>query len=135
MRYQSGLVTLMVLSMGCIDVPPLNEQAAMERGKHIASETFNALSSRLQAQVASTGPAGAVEYCSLAALPLVDSIARANHAVVKRTSLLVRAPHDAPDGEELAQLHAYDGPGKQAKNYCPLCEQPVPTVSYSTHRS
>ena len=120
MRYLSALVILMVLFTGCTDVRPLDEQAAMERGKHIAAETFNALSSRLQAQVASSGPAGAVEYCSLNALSLVDSIALANRAVVKRTSLSIRAPHDAPDGEELAQLQAYDKAWKAGEELLPV---------------
>lgn len=50
------------------------------------------------------GPAHAVEYCSLRALPLVDSISAAEGVRIKRTSDRLRAAHDAPDADEARAL-------------------------------
>ncbi len=51
-----------------------------------------------------SGPAGALNYCSLAALPLVDSLAATQGVHIKRTSDRIRALHDRPDGDEQRRL-------------------------------
>lgn len=89
----------------CTATPPLDETAALEKGKRITSATFQTLSARLSAAMQAGGPAHAVEYCSLNALPLVDSISVAEKVHIKRTSDRLRAAHDAPDTDEKRALH------------------------------
>lgn len=93
-------LSVLVLLAACTAAPTLDESAALEKGQGIASATFKALSARLGAAMQSGGPAHAVEYCSLSALPLVDSISAAEGVHIKRTSERLRAPHDAPDADE-----------------------------------
>ena len=76
----------------------------MEKGQRIASATFQALSARLGAAMQEGGPAHAVQYCSLSALPLVDSVSAAEDVHIKRTSDRLRAAHDAPDDDEKRAL-------------------------------
>jgi len=55
--------------------------------------------------MASDGPSGALQYCSVAALPLVDSLSVAQGLRIKRTSDRTRAPQDAPDADEQRRLN------------------------------
>ena len=85
--------------------PPFNEAAAMEKGNGIADASFQALSERLQEAMRSGGPAHAVQFCSVNALPIIDSLSQANNARIRRTSDRVRARHDVPDQEEMQVLN------------------------------
>ncbi len=97
---------MVVLVWSCTPAPtPFDEAAAIERGRGIAGATFQQLSARLQAAMASEGPSGALQYCSVAALPLVDSLSAAQGVRIKRTSDRIRAPHDAPDADEQRRLN------------------------------
>ncbi len=98
------ITTLLVWS--CTPAPtPFDEAAAIERGRGIAGATFQQLSTRLQAVMASDGPSGALQYCSVAALPLVDSLSALQGVRIKRTSDRVRALHDRPDADEQRRLN------------------------------
>ncbi len=86
----------------------LIDQQYLNKGKEIASATFNALSAKLQAAIKEGGIKNAIEYCNLAALPVVDSLSAVHGANIRRTSLKVRNPQDAPtvlEKEILTQLH------------------------------
>lgn len=82
------------------------EKAAIERGATLAEASFNALSARLQQAMKEGGPAHAVDFCSLNALPIVDSLSSTYGAHIRRTSDRVRAPHDKPDAEEARIMDA-----------------------------
>lgn len=100
-----AIIVLALLGACTASPPPLDEAAAIERGRGIAGAAFQQLSARLQAAMASGGPAGALQYCSMAALPLVDSLSTAQGLRIKRTSNRIRAPHDAPDADEQRRLN------------------------------
>lgn len=72
----------------------------MEKGALLAEGSFKALSARLQQAMKEGGPAHAVDFCSLHALSIVDSLSNMHAAHIRRTSDRVRAPHDKPDAEE-----------------------------------
>lgn len=101
------VITALLLSACAPSVKPIDEAAAVERGQALAQASFQALSGRLKQAMAEGGPAHAVAYCNTAALPLVDSLSQVHGARIKRTSLKLRAPHDAPDPAEREQLEAY----------------------------
>lgn len=75
-----------------------------ERGKMIAGQTFQALSSTLRSKMEEGGPELAVDFCRLHALPITDSVARANEAMIRRTALRWRNPANAPDSIEKVNL-------------------------------
>ncbi|HMN06689.1 MAG TPA: DUF3365 domain-containing protein [Flavobacteriales bacterium] len=83
---------------------PFDEAGAIQRGQSIAKATFEQLFARVKAKMESEGPVGAVDYCSVAALPLVDSLSQVQGVRIKRTSDRLRAPHDAPDADEQRRL-------------------------------
>jgi len=87
--------------------PPLDEAGALERGRSIAAASFQALSARLRDAMGEGGPAHAVEYCSVAAPLVADSVSTLHAVRIKRTSDRVRAAHDVPDGHERERLEAY----------------------------
>lgn len=82
-------------------------QTYLEKGKAIAGATFTALSTKLQSALQEGGVAHAIEYCQLNAFPLVDSLSAVHGAEIRRTSLLVRNPKDAPTAVERAVLETY----------------------------
>lgn len=96
-----------LVAAGCgTAYPEAEEKAALEKGAGIAEASFKALSSRLQAAMQEGGPAHAVDFCSLHALSIMDSLSTAHHATIRRTSDRVRAPHDRPDAQEARVLEA-----------------------------
>lgn len=104
-RHALGTVLLLAPLLACgPGQPPFDEADAIARGQAIAMGAFQQLSGRLQGAIARHGTAGAVAYCSQAALPLVDSLARAQGVRIKRTSDRLRAAHDAPDADEQRRL-------------------------------
>lgn len=104
--------------------PGLTEEESqlyLEKGQQVAGATFMALSGQLQAALKEGGVPKAIEYCKLAALPLVDSLSELHQADIRRTSVKVRNPQDAPD--ELERKILDDYARKEAAG-----EDPVPVV-------
>ena len=81
--------------------------AYLQKGKTITSATFATLAGELKAAMQSGGVTNAVSYCNLAAYSLVDSLSKVHNAQIRRTSLKVRNPKDAPSSQELAVLKTY----------------------------
>lgn len=83
------------------------QEAFLEKGTDITTATFSALSGKLKSALQEQGVAGAVNYCKLAAYPLVDSLSMAYDAGIRRTSLKARNPRNKPAEAELPILQAY----------------------------
>ncbi len=91
----------------CGTPQPLVEAAAIEKGRAIAEASFQTLMAQVTSAMQEGGPEHAVQYCSLQALPLVDSLSHVHGVRIKRTSDRVRAPHDSPDTDERRALEHY----------------------------
>ncbi len=78
-----------------------------KHGKEIAQSSFKALSSQLKQVMQAGGVKNAASYCNVAALPLTDSLSNKYNAVIKRTSLKLRNPKNAPDSLEAKMLAMY----------------------------
>lgn len=78
-----------------------------KQGKTIAQESFKALSGQLKTAMKARGVASAVGFCNVMAMPLTDSLSSTYGAVIKRTSLKLRNPANAPDSMELKMLKIY----------------------------
>ncbi len=78
------------------------QQAAM-----LADTAQKLLGQTLMSTIRNEGVPAAVAYCNVVAYPLVDSLAKANGATIKRASLRVRNPKDAPEDWEKEILEAY----------------------------
>lgn len=85
-----------------------NNDVFLKKGKQVAKATFKTLSENLQKAMKKGGVPNALEYCNLAAMPLVDSLSKVHDAEIRRTSLKVRNPKNKPTPQELEQLQAYE---------------------------
>lgn len=78
-----------------------------EQGRFLAQTAQESLLTTLQAAIAREGIEGAVRYCNLQALPLMDSLSKTHKATIGRTSLQLRNPANAPTELEQQLLEAY----------------------------
>ena len=78
-------------------------------GDSAAMSLVRTLGGRLNAHMASDGPAGAIAFCSVQAQSLTDSVSGAlgEGWAVKRTTLRTRNPRNAPDSLEAAALRYF----------------------------
>lgn len=94
-----------------------------EKGQAIAAATFAALSSRLTTAIEENGIAGAMDYCNLVALPLVDSLSGVHNATIRRTSLKVRNAKDAPQDWEQGILTDFEKAVQAGQDLKPVVKQ------------
>lgn len=90
--------------------PPLSveaQQAALDRGKAIAAETFSLLSSNLQAAIQSGGISNALPFCSLAASPLTAGMAEKHGVTLRRITHQPRNPASRATDAELAVVKSF----------------------------
>jgi hypothetical protein len=116
------------LMQACDSTPKIHPLSQTEKdrymrdGKNITLVTFSALSSRLGKAIQEQGIQGAVSYCNVAALPLTDSLAALNHVEIKRTSLQLRNPENAPTEAEKNMLLAFDAQEKAGTELQPVVQ-------------
>lgn len=80
---------------------------AFKQGRFLSQTAQESLLVTLQAAIGREGVEGAVDYCNLQALPLMDSLSAAHKATIGRTSLQLRNPANAPSELEQQLLEAY----------------------------
>lgn len=85
----------------------LPDSVYLARGQAMAAATFATLSRNLQGAMQSGGVNEAVNYCKLAAYPLVDSLSEVHDARIRRTAERVRNPENAARPHEKEVLAAY----------------------------
>ncbi|MCB0771111.1 MAG: DUF3365 domain-containing protein [Flavobacteriales bacterium] len=133
MGSKAALLCIVLALHACTMAPDLDEAAAMEKGAAIANSSFQALSTALQAAMKQGGPVHAVEFCSLNALPLTDSLSMVHSARIRRTSERWRALRDAPDAEEMKVLRDLDSAwndGKEGGTLKPILKVGSDSVAY-----
>lgn len=82
-------------------------EEAFRQGGEIADKASAKLLAALQEAIEKEGISGAVEFCNLKAFSLTDSSAGSNDTAIKRTSLELRNPENAPTKTEQQLLEAY----------------------------
>lgn len=88
------------------EVEILNE--AMLWGDSISTEAQNQLITSLQNAVAEKGVLGAIEFCNIQALPILEGVSQKYGVVIRRASNRYRNPADQPTEEEKPILDAYE---------------------------
>jgi hypothetical protein len=79
----------------------------LNKGQEITQAAFDTLSKTLQSAIAERGPAGAIEFCNIQALPITTSATTDNVFEIKRTSLKIRNPQNTPTDFEKDVLNLY----------------------------
>ena len=105
------------------DEASLSKEEYVKKGKEIASQTFSVLSSHLQQAMKEGGVSQAIKHCNLAAMPLVDSLSEVHNARIRRTSLKLRNPQDAPTYSEQAILESFAKAKMEGKSLEPLVQK------------
>ncbi|MDW8297246.1 MAG: DUF3365 domain-containing protein, partial [Raineya sp.] len=77
----------------------LNQVNYLEKGNEITMATQTALLHTVSKAIAEKGSHGAVEYCNLKALTIVDSLSKANNCQIRRVSDKYRNPQDKAQNE------------------------------------
>ncbi len=78
-----------------------------EKGKSIAKASFMTLAGNMKKAMKAGGPPNAIKFCSMKAMALTDSLSKAHHATIRRTSDKLRNPANQPSALEAKQLEAY----------------------------
>lgn len=95
----------------------------LNKGRQIAQATFAELSGQLSQAMAEGGVPSALKYCNVVAYPLVDSLSMVHDAVIRRTSMKVRNPKDAPTEAEKVMLQTYHEQAAAAEELKPHVKQ------------
>jgi len=100
--------------------PSFDQKTYKLKGMVIAKTTFKAFKSKIEAVAAKDGLSGVVDFCQKNALKLTDSMGKAHHVVIKRTSHKLRNPNNKPDIDEEAVLNEYLKLQKEQKPMTPV---------------
>lgn len=92
------------------------------KGKEIAAASFKKLSEQLMAQMKEGGPAQAIPFCNMEAVPLVDELSKEYNAIIKRTSDQLRSCDNEPTDRELDIINEYQELLKANKPIAPIVE-------------
>ncbi|MFP4624058.1 MAG: DUF3365 domain-containing protein [Gemmatimonadota bacterium] len=107
---------------GEADLDDATRARVVALGDSAAMSLVRRLGGELNRQLATDGPAGAVQFCAGEAQALTDSVSDALGAgwAVKRTTLRARNPRNAPDSLESAALryfHEADAAGQEREHW------------------
>ncbi|MHA7129482.1 Tll0287-like domain-containing protein [Algoriphagus namhaensis] len=83
-------------------------QEAMIWGDSISTEAQRQLITALQNAIAEGGPAGAIDFCHVNALPILAEVAEPHSITIRRASNRYRNPADQPTEREKPILEAYE---------------------------
>lgn len=104
------LTALLLFEASCNQNRELNEEARAElidRGNSVSQKLASALMTNLSAQIRQDGIAEAINFCSVAAIPLTDSISDQEGVKVSRVSHLNRNPNNAANEQEMEIIEKY----------------------------
>lgn len=79
----------------------------LEKGAAISGKLLTTLMDELQTEIRENGIPGAINYCSLYAIALTDSISRMEQVDLSRVSHRFRNPANAADEKEIEMIEKY----------------------------
>lgn len=100
--------------------PDSTEINFLQEGQKIAAISFGVLGGRLQNALAEGDVPYAIQYCNLAAMPIMDSLSQAHNVSIKRTSLKPRNSKNAPTVEERSTLELFEKQLQKGNKLTPI---------------
>ena len=85
----------------------LSDEDYMAKGREIAGLISSALMSEVMRAMEERGPAAAVDFCSVRAIPITDSISKAEGVKIERVSHKPRNPDNAANEREMDIIRGY----------------------------
>jgi len=109
----SSLVLILILLISCGGDPgyKLSKQEKedyLRKGQNITARSFEILSGELKAAIQREGFEGAIPYCHLKAVLIIDSVADPYQVEVNRVSIRNRNPENAASKKEKAILENWE---------------------------
>ena len=98
------------------------EEIALAEGNRISALAQNALSEQLKQAISEGDVLEAVKFCNVVAYPILDTLATGLDAEIKRASLRLRNPRDAPTDTERKILEQYQSQLNSSEELLPVVE-------------
>ncbi len=111
------LISFMLAGAGCRQNQ--TDQEIIEKGAAISGQLLKALMTELNAEIQNNGVPAAIEYCSLHAIPITDSISRAEQVEISRVSHRYRNPSNAANKSEVEMIEKYISQQKNGEKLLP----------------
>lgn len=92
------------------------------KGKEVTQASFKELSDQLNAQMKDGGPAQAIPFCNVQALPITHLLEEKFNVTIKRTSDKLRSSKNKPTKRELEIIQEYKSSLANKKKLAPLVE-------------
>ncbi len=96
-----------VLTSSLLMATPSAEDQTVEKGASLSAALLQKLGGELKNQMQTSGPLGALRFCSQNALSLTDQIAKESKTSIRRVSTLYRNPFNQPTPQEAALLNEW----------------------------
>jgi hypothetical protein len=98
------------------------KQEYINKGSEIAQASFKALSEKLTEQMKMGGPAKAIPFCNIEAMPLTQQLSNEFNVTIKRTSDKLRNQENRPSERELEIINNYHKLISEKKEITPIVE-------------
>ena len=111
------LIALMFAGTGCKQNQ--SDHEIIEKGAAISGKLLKALMAELNAEIQKNGVPAAIDYCSLHAIPITDSISRAEQVEISRVSHRFRNPSNAANKREIEMIEKYISQQREGEELLP----------------
>ncbi|MEX0986984.1 MAG: DUF3365 domain-containing protein [Bacteroidales bacterium] len=119
MKTLLSLILVSLLLAGCKSQQNKNDQEIIEKGAEISESLVQAIMVKLKAEIQENGVTGAINYCSVHALPITDSISREEKVEISRVAHKFRNPSNAANKKELEIIEKYIQQQKAGEQLAP----------------
>ena len=118
------LILLVFLGMVSCDnsLSEKEKQEYANKGNEISQASFKALSEKLTEQMQLGGPAQAIPFCNVEAIPLTKQLSEEYKVTIKRTSDKLRNQENKPSERELEIINNYHKLISEKKEITPIVE-------------
>ncbi|HSP82517.1 MAG TPA: DUF3365 domain-containing protein [Gillisia sp.] len=118
------LIVLVFLGMLSCDnsLTEKEKQEYTNKGNEISQATFKALSEKLTEQMKLGGPALAIPFCNIEAMPLTRELSEEYDVTIKRTSDKLRNQENKPTTRELEIINIYHKLISEERELTPIVE-------------
>jgi hypothetical protein len=113
---RAWIVAVAVISLACAAAAAMtDEDRALQKGRSAAYELSETVRGKLVDSMKSSGPEGAMKVCAYQARALADEASVRQGVKVRRTTLRLRNPKNAPDAWERALLERLQGESRTGR--------------------
>jgi len=118
------LMVVVFLAMAACDnsLSEKEKQEYANKGNEISQASFKALSEKLTEQMKMGGPAKAIPFCNVEAMPLTKQLSEEFNVTIKRTSDKLRNQQNKPSEREQEIINYYHKLISEKKEITPIVE-------------